>query len=64
MLGVVDEETAIAMEAKGTNSSDFKATKDFIETRYINKQARNFGMGEQPDRSEHDGGRRRRRPGR
>lgn len=51
MLGIVDEETAIAMEAKGTNYSDFKAIKkDFMETRYINKQARKIGMGEQPDK--------------
>ena len=33
MLGIMDEESAIAAEAKGTNSSDFKALKDFIETR-------------------------------
>ena len=50
MLGIVDEETAIAMEAKETNSSDFKTIKDFIETRYINKLARKIDIGEQPDK--------------
>ena len=49
MLGIVDEETAIAMEAKGTNSSDFKALRGVIEQRYINKQARKIDMGDQPD---------------
>ena len=46
MLGIVDEETAIAMEEKETDSSDFKTIKDFIETRYINKLARKIGIGE------------------
>ena len=50
MLGTMDEETAIAAEAKGINSSDFKALRDFIEQRYINKQARKIDLGDQQDK--------------
>ena len=48
LLGTMDEDTAVAIEAKGIDTSSFKEMRQFAEQRYINQQARKVGIGERP----------------
>ena len=48
LLGTMDEDTAVAAEAKGIYTSSFKEMRQFVEQRYINQQARKVDIGERP----------------
>lgn len=48
LLGTMDEDTAVAAEAKGIDTSRFKDMRQFIEQRYINQQARKVGISDRP----------------
>ena len=48
LLGTMDEDTAVAAEAKGIGTRSFKEMRQFVEQRYINQQARMVVIGERP----------------
>ena len=48
LLGTMDEDTGVAAEAKGIDTSSFKEMRQFVDQRDINQQARKVEIGERP----------------
>ena len=57
LRGTMDEDTAVAAEAKDLNTTSFKDMAHVVEQRYTNQQARKVDIGERPTKDlNSDGG--------